>query len=757
MNKKKLVLLPALGLVLAGLAGCTQPKTSQEQQSVVTTSEQGQTSAGGDVSVVTSTGGTSDSVVHVTSVKLNKNTLELEVDASENLTVTVLPENATSKKVTWSSSDANVATVSNLGKVKGVKEGTAVITVKSEDGNIQDTCAVTIKKAGARYGNAQNPITIAQALTIASEECKVANDVSAEEVYITGFVVRANPSAGSNADTGATYTRNVYVADAAGEADQAKHLWVYSANYTGASNLPYQNDKVTLHGYIKNYNGTIEITDANNVTPTIIGNVRGTSKVTWTEDGATFVGDKPATKTNGETVSFKVNVESGKELSSVKVNGEAITADAQGNYVATIKGDTTIKAEAVTAGKTVTEYVMAYAQGAGTTSMDDGVNNAAKVGLDANIFDVRSAKNKSANTVGLNNAGDIRLYEDRNGTKQGSSITITSSKVVIEKIEVEFASTTKTQVLRVNNGTADVTLADGAYAIGSSKVILQNVVEATASMQLHMKKVTLYTTEKEQVAATSVTVNKTTLSLMAGIDEVLTATIAPENSTSAVVWTSSDETVAKVSGGSVKTYKAGTATITAFADNNGNGTYDAGEPKSECALTVTANDVVNEVANPVAGTEYVINMKTENRTNRFVDGKEDSYGNPTTSTLKAEAAKVTVEAGSKAGTVKVKVGDKYLVALKNGGYVNMYLKDSGATEFATTYKYDNDTKTVNGLFVNSTDLSVAEGKSWTGTDGVFYVGNYSTKTTLNTSAISYLIKDNKVADTQWRAVISTIA
>ncbi|MCL1807169.1 MAG: Ig-like domain-containing protein, partial [Oscillospiraceae bacterium] len=78
-----------------------------------------------------------------TDVALDKNTVTIAVNETCTLTLSFVPEDATNKKVTWSSSDKSVATVSN-GKVKGIKPGTAVITVTSEDSKRTASCNVTV-------------------------------------------------------------------------------------------------------------------------------------------------------------------------------------------------------------------------------------------------------------------------------------------------------------------------------------------------------------------------------------------------------------------------------------------------------------------------------------------------------------------------------------------------------------------------------------------------------------------------------------
>lgn len=82
--------------------------------------------------------------IAVTSVELNKTSLQMKEGDTETLVATVKPENATDKTITWSSSNANIASVDGNGKVMAVKEGTATITVKA--GGESAACAVTIKK-----------------------------------------------------------------------------------------------------------------------------------------------------------------------------------------------------------------------------------------------------------------------------------------------------------------------------------------------------------------------------------------------------------------------------------------------------------------------------------------------------------------------------------------------------------------------------------------------------------------------------------
>ena len=82
-------------------------------------------------------------LVQAASVSLDKTDITLKPNATAKLTATVAPDNASNKDVTWSSSDTSVATVTNTGSVKAVKNGSAVITVKTDNG-LTAQCTVTV-------------------------------------------------------------------------------------------------------------------------------------------------------------------------------------------------------------------------------------------------------------------------------------------------------------------------------------------------------------------------------------------------------------------------------------------------------------------------------------------------------------------------------------------------------------------------------------------------------------------------------------
>ena len=88
-------------------------------------------------------------VVPVTGVSLDESSITLDVGGNQTLTATVTPEDATNKKVRWSSDNEAVATVSEDGVVTAVAGGTAVITATTHDGLFTATCTVTVNAPDA--------------------------------------------------------------------------------------------------------------------------------------------------------------------------------------------------------------------------------------------------------------------------------------------------------------------------------------------------------------------------------------------------------------------------------------------------------------------------------------------------------------------------------------------------------------------------------------------------------------------------------
>ena len=154
------------------------------------------------------------------------------------------------------------------------------------------------------------------------------------------------------------------------------------------------------------------------------------------------------------------------------------------------------------------------------------------------------------------------------------------------------------------------------------------------------------------VSVTGVTLNKSSLSLYAGLTSTLTATVLPEDaSNKTLVWTSSDESVATVNqSGKVTAVAKGSATITASAS-------DGSGKSASCAVTVTA----------------VTNLSSSATANCYIVSKAGAYkfktvkGNSSTSV--GTVSSVTVLWESFGNSTKPSKGSVIAKASFSGNYV----------------------------------------------------------------------------------------
>ena len=100
-----------------------------------------------------------ETFTRTTGVNINKTNITLLIGATEQLSATVTPTNATNQNITWSSSNANIVSVSNTGVITAQSAGTAIITVTTANGNKKATCTVTVTTsalAGCTDAKAKN-------------------------------------------------------------------------------------------------------------------------------------------------------------------------------------------------------------------------------------------------------------------------------------------------------------------------------------------------------------------------------------------------------------------------------------------------------------------------------------------------------------------------------------------------------------------------------------------------------------------------
>ncbi len=82
----------------------------------------------------------------VTKLTINKTKLTVKKGKTATLKVTVAPSSANDKSLKWTTSNKNIATVTQKGVVKGIKTGTVTITAAARDGSGKKvTCKITVQ------------------------------------------------------------------------------------------------------------------------------------------------------------------------------------------------------------------------------------------------------------------------------------------------------------------------------------------------------------------------------------------------------------------------------------------------------------------------------------------------------------------------------------------------------------------------------------------------------------------------------------
>ncbi len=75
--------------------------------------------------------------IPVTEIKANQEKIIIKAGKTTSITTEITPENATNKKLIYTSSNPNLLTVDQNGKVTAISQGTGTINIKTEDGNQQ--------------------------------------------------------------------------------------------------------------------------------------------------------------------------------------------------------------------------------------------------------------------------------------------------------------------------------------------------------------------------------------------------------------------------------------------------------------------------------------------------------------------------------------------------------------------------------------------------------------------------------------------
>ena len=150
-------------------------------------------------------------IAPVTEVTLDKSAVTLWTDSTKGqtsvqLNAKVSPKNAGNKKLKWTSSNQNVAKVSDTGKVTAVAAGTATIRAEAQDGSGKyAVCKVTVKRPQPNRPEDPNPPQVAPVISGGTSvnvgstiTFRVTNVVGGGTWYSTNTAVLAGSGSGSS-------------------------------------------------------------------------------------------------------------------------------------------------------------------------------------------------------------------------------------------------------------------------------------------------------------------------------------------------------------------------------------------------------------------------------------------------------------------------------------------------------------------------------------------------------------------------------
>ena len=525
---------------------------ASSKQSVATVTESGRVTAIAEgVSTITASASgksatcmvtVSKGYVAVSSVTLNKQTLSLEKGASETLSATVLPADATNKTVTWTTSNSSIANVDQSGKVTAIGGGSATITAKADNQTATCTVAVTVPVTSISLDR--------ESLTLEEEGTTVLTatiePADATDKTITWSSSNTAIVTVDNAGKVTAVKEGSAIITAKAGAKEAKCAVTVQKKVIPVSSITLNKTSLSLEkGASETLTATVSPEDATDKTVTWnssnaeVASVDENGKVTANSGGEAIIMAKAGEKTATCTVTVTVPV------TSISLDRESLTLEEESTAVltATIKpADATDKT--ITWSSSNTAIVTVDNAGKVTAVKEGSAIITAKAGA-------KEAKCAVTVQKKVIPVSSITLNKTTLSLEKGTSETLTAT------VGPEDA-TDKTVTWSSSN-------AEIASVDEHGKVTAHTGGEAVITAKAGEKAATCTVTVT--VPVESITLNKTALELYEGKSEVLKATVKPDDATdSKVTWGSSDKEIAAVDGeGKVTAIGAGETIITAMA------------------------------------------------------------------------------------------------------------------------------------------------------------------------------------------------
>ena len=623
---------------------------SSDNTDVATVDENGKvTAVAAGTATITATCGAKTATCAVTvkaaevpcvSITLDKTTLELNPGGNGQLTATVDPE-TTTDELSWSSDNTDVATVDQTGKVTGVAVGTATITATC--GSQSATCAVTVKAAEVPCvsitldktslelnpgGNGQltatvDPETTTDALSwTTSNEAVAIVDQTGKVTAIAVGTATITATCGAKTATCEVAVKNVYALTGAfnGWGDSSpnpvfedKGGNIYSLKLTSEL-IPQFKVKIN-----DNWDTTLGAPDGAKLTLGTALSISGTgSDIEFADALIEKVQNAEVTlDLNANTLTVTGTPvyshpdlwlpgnwpdHSWEDPGEGNVNKFSCTGDVYSLTLAVPEGDYQFK---VAGAEWKPEF--GFADGESTGFSDD--NNSIVLSGSQNAW----GHLKGTYSVTFNVATKALTFTPQATPCEGITLSKTELNLVAGSSDNLTATLTPDYTTDNVVWTSDNT--DVATVDENGKVTAVAAGTATITATCGAKTATCaVTVEPQKVPCVAVTLDKTSLELIPGGNDKLTATVDPETTTDALSWTSSNEAVATVDQtGKVTAVAVGTATITATCGAK-TATCEVAV-KNVYALTGEFNNWGKDTPNPVfedkGGNIYSVKLTSE--------------------------------------------------------------------------------------------------------------------------------------------------
>ena len=635
-------------------------------------------------------------VIAVTSVTLDKTSLDMVKGQEVTLTATVKPDNATDKTVTWTTSNSAVATVEN-GKVKAVGSGSATITAMA--GEQSATCAVTVTVpvASISLDKASLDLTKGQEVTLVAT-------VKPDDATVKTVTWSTSNTAVATVENGKVK------AVGGGSATITAKAGEQSASITVTVTVPVTSvtlDKTSLamtEGDDTTLSATVNPSDATDKTvtwsssKTSVATVDGTGKVTAVAEGTATITAKAGDKSATCTVAVAKLIVPATGITLNKATLEILEGDytyLDATLTPSNSTDQVKWSSDNTAAATVSSYGRVTGVAPGTAVIT------AKAG------DKSATCSVTVKEVIHVEAVELDIYETTIERGQTQTLTATVTPDNASRKTVSWTSD--------NSNVASV----NSSGVVTARVSGETNIRAKVDGKEAVCKVTVV------VSATEVILNKYETTVDIGKSETLTATVRPNDATDkTVTWTSSNDNIASVSAGKVTAVAEGDVTITATAHNGLNATCIVHVVIPDESVTLDQTSITLERGNsqtlvptvlPAETTDKKVTWSSSNTSVATVDsnGKVTGVGDGTATITATTARRHTAQCSVKVVVPVVSVSlnkTTHSLGAGNSFVLQVSFNPGDASDKSVTWEVEGSAyATIQANDTKCTVLAVAEG------------------------------------------------